>query len=66
MQNSNNTQKSNMILRVFMISIVIIFGLYIMIFPILKPILGSGQIMDGTIPWVALVILIFLFLPNIL
>ncbi|MBV1757599.1 MAG: hypothetical protein KMY55_07120 [Dethiosulfatibacter sp.] len=66
MHNSNNTQKSNMTLRVFMSSIVITFGLYIMIFPVLKPILGLGQIMDGTKSWVALVILIFLFLPNII
>ncbi|MDP3386079.1 MAG: hypothetical protein Q8S24_02500 [Eubacteriales bacterium] len=52
--------------KILMSSIVIIFGLYIMIIPIIKTISSSGTTTDGLISGIAIGILIFLFLPNII
>lgn len=49
-----------------MILIVSIFGLFIMIIPIIKTISSSGTTTDGLISGIAIGILAFLFLPSII
>lgn len=66
MKNQSDSYNSSKILRRLMILIVSIFGLFIMIIPIIKTISSSGTTTDGLISGIAIGILIFLFLPNII
>lgn len=66
MQNSDKNSTLNMLIRILMSSVVIAFGLFIMIIPILTTTSTSGGGAKYSISGFVLGILIILFLPSIL
>ncbi|HAE43941.1 MAG TPA: hypothetical protein DCG34_13660 [Clostridiales bacterium] len=64
--NHSDTHNVFKTLKLLVVSFVSIFGLFIMIIPIIKTMSSSGTTTDGLISGMAISILTFLFLPNII